>query len=97
MTENGASCELMLRGKLSHADGELIQSLIAEFRTRDISDCSIDLSELSNIDSSGLGMLMMVNDAAQDRGQTISLSGATGQVQKMLELSKFSQIVPIKS
>ena len=96
MTENGSSCDLRLSGKLSYADQKCIQSLISKLQNNKILDFSVDLSGLKKIDSSGLGMLLMVNDAAQDCGQKVCLCGATGQVQKMLELSKFSQIVSMK-
>lgn len=95
-TENGSSCDLKFIGKLTFSDGTHVLKLIDELEASSISDCSIDLSELDSIDSSGLGMLLLVNNAAKDFGKNVCLSGAKGQVQKMLELSKFSEIVPIK-
>jgi len=55
------------------------------------------LKDLESIDSAGLGMLLIINDAVQEDSKSMVLSGAKGQVQKMLDISKFAEIITIKS
>ncbi len=95
MNVNEGYAALQLTGILSFSDSEVVQTLIEDLASRSLNECAIDIAALEKIDSSGLGMLLLVNDALIDQGAKVSLTGAQGQVQKMLELSKFSEIVPM--
>lgn len=96
-TINGSNCELGFRGKFAFSDNETVQKLITELKSSSCTSCSINLSGLETIDSAGLGMLLLINDAIQEDGKTVELHSATGQVQKMLEISKFSEVISIRS
>lgn len=92
--EEGQSA-LHLTGILSFSDSEVVQALIDELAATSMKACAIDIAALEKIDSSGLGMLLLINDALVDQGASVQLVGAQGQVLKMLELSKFSEIIPM--
>lgn len=94
---NGTTLSVTFRGEFTFSDNESIRLLIGEITDTECSHTSIDLSDLSSIDSAGLGMLLLINDAVQNKNNTMDLCGATGQVQKMLEISKFSEIIPVKA
>jgi len=94
---DGTTCMVSFRGKFSFSDNEMMQKVIEDIKGSDCSLCSIDLSGLESIDSAGLGMLLLVNDAIQEDDKSMEISGPTGQVQKMLEISKFSEIIPVKA
>jgi len=50
---------------------------------------------LEFIDSAGLGLLLRIQDACSKAGQTLSLRvPSDGQVQKMLQVARFDQLVP---
>lgn len=93
---NGTTYELVFQGKFSFSDNALIRSIVEEINKSGCTICSIDVSSLTSIDSAGLGMLLFINDSVSENGTRLEVHGATGQVQKMLEISKFSEIISIK-
>lgn len=96
-TINGTTYNVSFRGNFKFSDNPKAQKIIAEITDSDCSLCSFDLSGLESIDSAGLGMLILINDAAQDDGKSLELCMPSGQVKKMLEISKFSEIITIKA
>ncbi|WP_421783919.1 STAS domain-containing protein [Kiloniella litopenaei] len=96
-TQNGDTLSISFRGDFGFPDNPKTQEIIKEIEASNCSLCSIDLSGLENIDSAGLGMLLIINDAAEENGKSLELHRPTGQVQKMLEISKFSEIMTIKT
>ena len=76
-------------------DNENIRNLINELDTLKPGSVRIDLSALQNIDSAGIGMLMLIDDVAQEKGIALSLSGIGGQVEKVLNVCKLSEIMQI--
>ncbi len=87
---------LEFRGKFTFSDNETVQHVLTEFKSTNCSECEISLAGLSNIDSAGLGMLLLINDAITESGKSIHIHGAAGQVLKMLEISKFSEVIDIR-
>ena len=55
----------------------------------------LNFSEVDFIDSSALGMLLFLNDNFTKKGGKVTLSGAQGQVLRIFELSKFTEIFEI--
>jgi len=94
--EEGSTRVFSFGGKFSFADNDDIRRVIDDIGNTACSSCTIDLSNLESIDSAGLGMLLLISDSAQEKGKSLDLRGAGGQVQKMLEISKFSEILTIK-
>lgn len=52
----------------------------------------LDLSKLEFLDSAALGMLLILKDSAEQKGATISLSNACGNVAKMLYTANFDKL-----
>lgn len=84
------------RGKFSFADNDQARNIISEIKGGSYSICAIDLEGLESIDSAGLGMLLLINDSSDEMGKSMELRGASGQVQKMLEISKFGEVLTIR-
>lgn len=95
-TQNGNTFSISFRGQFRFSDNSETQKVIEEITESGCSQCSINLGALESIDSAGLGMLLLINDAVQDGGKSLELCKPTGQVLKMLEISKFSEIITIK-
>ncbi|NVK17596.1 MAG: STAS domain-containing protein [Methylocystaceae bacterium] len=55
----------------------------------------LEVGELEYIDSAGLGMLIELNEKANENGIKVSLSGANTMVKRMFELSKFEELFEI--
>ncbi|WP_162938085.1 STAS domain-containing protein [Kiloniella sp. EL199] len=95
-TQNGNTVSISFRGEFGFSDNPKTQQIIKDVKESSCSGYSIDLSGLESIDSAGLGMLLLINDAAEEGGKNLELCSPTGQVRKMLEISKFSEIISIK-
>lgn len=57
----------------------------------------IELSKVDYIDSSALGMLMLLHERAKSANKTVGLLNASCAVSQMLEVSNFDRIFNIKS
>ncbi|OLF81122.1 anti-anti-sigma factor [Maricaulis sp. W15] len=84
-----------ISGVLTFDDHEKFRQVVAE-----IADCAPATVELSlattrMIDSAGIGMLLLANDKAGRCGKSLRLSGVTGHVAKVIELSKIDQLIPV--
>ncbi len=93
-TDSG-TCVFTLRGDLSFKDSAVIKKMIGEIKDSTDDAIALDLSGLANIDSAGLGMILLMNDAAADTGKNFSIGKAGGQVRKMLDISKFGDLMTI--
>ena len=61
-----------------------------------IHEIEIEMSQLDYVDSSALGMLMLLSERANAVNKTVSLLNTTGAVSKLLEVANFNQIFNIK-
>lgn len=61
-----------------------------------IREIEIELSKVEFIDSSALGMLMLLNERAKATNKTVSLLGASGIVLQLLEVANFNKIFDMK-
>lgn len=55
----------------------------------------IDLAAVDYLDSSALGMLLMLRDKARSAGRTVSLSNCRGAVKQVIEIANFSKLFSI--
>ena len=95
--QDGTTCEINFLGKFSFTDNENVRMLIEEFKGSGCSRCSVQLGGLDEIDSAGLGMLILIHEAVKEDGKSVEFVGPTGQVERMLEISKFSEIITIRN
>lgn len=61
-----------------------------------ISDVVIDLSAVDYLDSSALGMLLMVRDKAVAAKRSVSLCGVKGSVKQVLDIANFGKLFAIE-
>jgi anti-anti-sigma factor len=55
----------------------------------------IEMSKLYYLDSSALGMLMLLNERAKSANKTISLVNPSGLVEQVLEVANFNRLFNI--
>ena len=84
-----------LRGDLKFSDSSVVRTMIGEIKNSAERSIALDLSGLSSIDSAGLGMILLMNDAASDAGKSFSVGKASEQVKKMFDISKFGDLMTI--
>ena len=87
---------LRVSGRLVFSDADVFRELITKLKAGSARRWTLDVSGLEFIDSGGLGMLLMIREAAEQMGTKVVLQKPAGQVKKALELSRFSQLMQIE-
>jgi len=72
---------------------EAYTSLIEDVTVHEI---EVEMSNVDYIDSSALGMLMLLNERAKAGNKSVVLLNASGVVSQVLEVANFSKIFTIK-
>ena len=85
-----------LRGELDYAMIEACLPVMAEVKQITAARYIADVSELSAIDSSGLGMLISLRNASVKAGGTFHVRGARGQVAETLKLTRFDVLATLE-
>jgi anti-anti-sigma factor len=55
----------------------------------------VDMKEVSYLDSSALGMLLMLRDKAKAASRDVALIGLNGNVRQVLDIANFSKLFSI--
>ncbi|CAA7624725.1 MULTISPECIES: STAS domain-containing protein [Magnetospirillum] len=75
-------------GRMTHSDYKGFRDILARINTDRPKITVFDLEKVEFVDSSALGMLLIVRDAAQQTETELVLKGASGQVAKLISISK---------
>lgn len=90
------SAVIRLQGRFdfsSHRDfREASEQALAEADCRNV---AVDLGDVDYLDSSALGMLLMLRDKAQAVGKSVSLDRCRGAVRQVLEIANFGKLFAI--
>ena len=62
----------------------------------DVREIEVEMSKVDYLDSSALGMLMLLNERAKAANKAVSLLNTSGVVSQILEVANFSKIFNIK-
>jgi len=92
---SGNSGTVTLEGRFTFADNKLIREILENFNG-DVKNCTMDVSKLEFVDSAGLGMFILANDTITENGGKFVLRRPIGQVKKMLELTRFGDIISVE-
>lgn len=63
--------------------------------SRDVAEVEVDLGGVDYLDSSALGMLLMLREKAQAANKKIFLSNCKGSVRQVLDIANFSKLFAI--
>lgn len=96
VSQKSGTMEVVLSGQFTFADNQQFREIIAEFRNPDITAIAFDLSGIEFIDSAALGMFLLARDEAEENSKQLILRKPSGQVKKMLEISKFHSLFSIE-
>lgn len=62
-----------------------------------VHEIEVEMSKVDYLDSSALGMLMLLNERAKSLNKTVSLLNTSGVVSQVLEVANFSRIFTIRN
>lgn len=68
------------------------EPLIGDAETRAV---VVDFSAVDYLDSSALGMLLMLRDKLGGAGKEVALTGVRGNVKQVLDIANFGKLFPI--
>ncbi|MDK9721622.1 MAG: STAS domain-containing protein [Rhodospirillales bacterium] len=83
---------VFLSGRVTSRDFEGFKALTALLEGADSLRLVLDLSAVDFMDSMGLGMVLMLQDKAKNKGVGFSLQGVKGQVKRLFELVKLGNL-----
>lgn len=96
ITNNSGTAELKLSGRFDfnvHRDfRSAYESLVNDVSVRAI---NVDMAGVEYLDSSALGMLLMLRDKVNAAGKTLSLLNAQGSVRQVLDIANFGKLFTI--
>lgn len=95
-SNHGSAREFHLNGRMTFADNESFRKMLGEFGADGTSSVVFDMGGLEFLDSAGLGMLLLAKETAGEKKLALKVRGAKGQVQKMLELAHFKELITIE-
>ncbi|MCW8914803.1 MAG: STAS domain-containing protein [Magnetovibrio sp.] len=85
-----------MNGRLTFNDHDVFREITKSLEETGPSKCMINLNGLEFIDSAGLGLLLLVKEAAGENNISLSITGAKDQVAKMLDITKFNELIDIE-
>ena len=71
---------------------EAVDGVLSQAGARGV---QVDLAEVTYLDSSALGMLLMLRDKAKTVGKEVALVGVKGSVRQVLDIANFSKLFSI--
>lgn len=86
---------LALSGELDIASAPMLEAAFAARCETGRNVMVLDLSQLTFMDSTGLRALIAANELCAQHGRELSLTGATGPVRRLLELTGAIDALPV--
>ena len=86
---------LVLTGRFTGQDAGPVRQAIADVKNGLERRYLLDLTGLEFIDSAGIGLLLVMNGEAVSAGKALSLLCASGQVRKVVDLTRIAMIIPV--
>ncbi|HYD31599.1 MAG TPA: STAS domain-containing protein [Azospirillaceae bacterium] len=81
-------------GRFGAHDGEVAKDIIADIKSSHVDRFVIDLTRLELIDSSGIGMLLIMNAEAAAKDKSFAMIVGGGQVRKVIDMTQIGLIIP---
>ncbi|RTR19557.1 anti-sigma factor antagonist [Azospirillum griseum] len=88
--------EVQLSGRLEFTDHDRLRDIVELLDGNGLRRFVLNLSALDFIDSAGLGMLLILQEEAEQRNIKLVVSGPRGDVKRSIDLAKINEIVTIE-
>jgi len=94
-TDNGKAC-IRLNGRFDFSTHRMFRdSYASALDAGEVRELEIDLAEVDYLDSSALGMLLVLREKAQAANKTVSLANCRGAVREVLDIANFGKLFSI--
>ena len=87
---------LRLRGRFDfNAHREFREAIDSALAQSDVNEIQVDLGAIDYLDSSALGMLLMLRDRCKGANKSVSLANCRGAVKQVLDIANFGRLFEI--
>lgn len=93
---SSSQVELMLSGKIYVDEAAVIRENLLQHLAQGRIHFLIDMSQVSYIDSSGLGVLVAIQKRALEQHGEVVLRGLYGAVKEIFELTRLTKVFEIR-
>lgn len=94
--ENGNPV-ILIDGDLdSEMNGEALRGTFANLLSKNNKEISFDMTKVQNINSYGIGRLLVCNKILKDQGGTLTIIQANGFVEEILKLLMINKLIEMK-
>lgn len=93
---NANAITAKISGQFTFGDNQKFKHILELAAIPELRAVRLDFTDVTFIDSAGLGMLLLLRDKCQDRHIPVTILSPQGQVEKVLMISKFDQLFSIQ-
>jgi len=94
---SGGRATLKLGGRFDfHSHSDFRSAYEKVLASGDVREIVVDFSDVDYLDSSALGMLLLLREKAEATGKSVLLAGLKGTVKQVLEIANFGKLFTIK-
>jgi anti-anti-sigma factor len=95
-TRSDGALVIALAGELDLATSSELATKLEELAGQPHRPVIVDLSHLTFLDSSGIALLVAESRRRVDSGGRLVLAGPTGEVRRVLEIARISEVVAVE-
>ncbi|CAA6605909.1 Anti-sigma-factor antagonist [Rhodospirillaceae bacterium LM-1] len=92
----GGDLIFTLSGRMTFKDHKQFRNVLQDVSKNVYQRAIFDLNRLEFIDSFGVGMLLIVKDAAETRSKSVVLRKPQGQVEHMVQIAKLAKLFTVE-
>ncbi len=93
----GHCAHIRLSGRFDfHSHREFRQCCDEALANPTVHELDIDFAQVDYLDSSALGMLLLLRDKAESHGKRVVLSGLKGMVKQVLDIANFGKLFTLR-
>lgn len=93
---NGSSAQIRLQGRFDfNTHREFRENTEGAVNNAQVKDITVDFTGTDYLDSSALGMLLMLRDKCGALGKKVALANCRGPVKQVLDIANFGKLFEI--
>ena len=97
VTVNGTNAVISMNGRFDFNSHREFRSASEQAtKAEGVSEIEVDMNGIDYLDSSALGMLLLLREKTNVANRKLSLSNCKGMVQQVLEVANFNKLFTIK-
>jgi anti-anti-sigma factor len=95
VTSRDGNTVIVLQGRFDFNTHREFRDAVERALNEAAPDIRVDLAGVEYLDSSALGMLLMLRDKAKGAGKTVALANPRGAVRQVIDIANFGKLFPL--